>query len=158
MPVDIFLKLGDVEGESRVQGKEGWIDVLSWSWGMTQSGTMHTGMGGGGGKVSVQDIQLTKYVDKSTPDIMQKCCKGKHYDTGKLVVRKAGGDPVEYLVLELNDVLITSINQGASGSLDRVTENLTLNFAKYRAVYTPQNQDGSAGATLEQSWDIAKNV
>ena len=42
------------------------IDVLAWSWGMSQSGSMHMG-GGGAGKVNVQDLSFTKYIDKSTP-------------------------------------------------------------------------------------------
>ena len=66
MAVDMFIKIGDIEGESadKVHAKE--IDVLAWSWGMSQSGNMHQGGGGGAGKVSVQDLSLTKYIDKGT--------------------------------------------------------------------------------------------
>jgi type VI secretion system secreted protein Hcp len=57
---------------------------------MSQSGTTHTGSGGGAGKVSVQDISVTKWVDKASPILIQKCAQGSHIDDGELVVRKAG--------------------------------------------------------------------
>ncbi len=58
---------------------------------MSQSGTMHTGGGGGGGKVNVQDLSVTKWVDKSSPVLMQyrSIESGVH---GENTVRKAGGD------------------------------------------------------------------
>jgi len=87
MAVDIFLKLGDVKGESLDKTHQGEIDVLSWNWGMSQSGTMHLGTGGGGGKVAVQDLSITKYTDKATPAIITACAKGSHYPTVVLTVR-----------------------------------------------------------------------
>ena len=60
MAVDMFLKLDGVNAESKdkVHGKE--IDVLSWSWGMANSGTAHLGGGAGAGKVNVQDLCVSK--------------------------------------------------------------------------------------------------
>ena len=77
MALDTFLKLGDIDGESQDAKHSKWIDVLSWSWGMSQSGTTHGGGGSGGGKVNVQDIVFSKYVDNSSPTIMKFCCNGK---------------------------------------------------------------------------------
>ena len=67
MAVDMFIKIGDVEGESadKSHGKE--IDVLAWSWGMSQSGNMHQGGGGGAGKVSVAD-QVRRQVQPQPDD------------------------------------------------------------------------------------------
>jgi len=159
MAVDMFMKLGDIKGESEDKDKKDWIEVLAWAWGMTQSGTMHTGTGGGTGKVNVQDISITKYVDKSTPDIMKKCCTGKHYDKAELVVRKAGEPPVEYIKWTLTDVIVTSYNTGGSGGEEQVTENLSLNFRKFRSEYQPQdNTTGQKkGGPLPAEYDIAKN-
>ncbi|HEX7892989.1 MAG TPA: type VI secretion system tube protein Hcp, partial [Terriglobales bacterium] len=78
MAVDIFLKLGDIKGDSTDKTHSDCIDVLSWSWGASQSGTMHMGTGGGAGKVSVQDMSFTKYTDKATAPIVAACCKGTH--------------------------------------------------------------------------------
>ena len=97
MSAEMFIKIGDVKGEARGKGHEDEIDVLSWSWGATQSGTMHVGGGGGSGKVNMQDMSFTKYVDSSSTNLMLKVCNGKHYPEAKLIVRKAGDKPVEYV-------------------------------------------------------------
>jgi len=75
MAANMFIKIGDIKGESTDKTHAGEIDVLSWSWGMSQSGTPHTG-GGGAGKVSVQDISVTKFFDSATPPVMLACCNG----------------------------------------------------------------------------------
>ena len=46
MAVDQFLKIDSLEGESKDKKYAKWIDVLAWSWGMSQSGTTHVGRGG----------------------------------------------------------------------------------------------------------------
>ena len=92
MPADMFLKIDDIEGESVDDVHAGEIDVISWGWGMSQSGTTHSGPGGGSGKVSVQDFSFIHYVDKASAILMKMCCNGKHFEEAKLVVRKAGGN------------------------------------------------------------------
>lgn len=158
MAVDFFLKLGDIKGESTDATYKDWIEVLAWSWGMSQSGTMHTGTGGGTGKVSVQDFSVTKYVDKSTPNIMQKCCTGKHYDKATFIARKAGDKPLDYVKLEMEQVIVTSASTGGSGGEEQVTENVTLNFAKYKYEYTPQTEKGAKGGAITQTFDIRRNT
>ncbi len=64
------------------------------------------------------------------PKLALACCDGKHFDDATLVVRKAGEKPVEYIKIKMEEVLITSISTGGSGGEDRLTENVTLNFAK----------------------------
>ncbi len=159
MAVDMFIKIGDIKGEAQDDVHADEIDVLAWSWGMSQSGTMHTGGGGGGGKVSIQDLSLTKYVDKSSPVLMGYCSSGKQMKEATLVVRKAGGEsPVEYVVITMKEVIITSVSSGGSGGEDRLSENVTLNFAEVAYDYQPQKQDGSKdGGAIKYGWDIAKN-
>jgi type VI secretion system secreted protein Hcp len=158
MAVDMFLKLGDLKGESIDETHKDETLVLAWSWGMSQSGSTHTGTGGGAGKVNVQDLSLTKYVDKASPAMQLACCGGTHYPDALLTVRKAGDKPLEYLKITLKDIIITSISTGGSGGEDRLTENVTLNFAQFKTEYTPQKADGSGDAVVEAGWDIQKNV
>jgi type VI secretion system secreted protein Hcp len=158
MAVDILLKIDGVDGESLIQDHEGEIDVLSWSWGMSQTGTMHSGGGAGAGKVNVQDISFTKYVDKSSPNLIRACCNGEHYPQAVLVVRKAGKDPLDYMKVTMSPVLVTSVSTGGSGGEDRLTENVSLNFAKMEVGYTPQKEDGTGDAEVTLKWNIEKNV
>ena len=92
--VDMILKIEGIEGESVIQDHEYEIDVLAWSWGIAQSGSLHVGGGGGAGKADVQDVSLTKYIDKASVDLMLNCLKGEHFKEAVLTVRKSGVDPI----------------------------------------------------------------
>jgi type VI secretion system secreted protein Hcp len=160
MAVDIFLHLSNgIKGESRDSKYANEIDVLAWNWGLSQSGTTHMGGGGGGGKVNVNDIHVTKYVDLATHDLIKRCCSGEHIADGKLIVRKSGGaTPVEYLKIEMKEIMITSYSTGGSkDGLDRIQESLTLNFAKFQVFYVTQTEAGAEGPGGDAGWDIAKN-
>ncbi len=99
---------------------EGEIDVLSWSWEASSDP--------GTGKVNVQDLSFTKYVDKASPDLMLNCCNGKHIDKAVLVVRKAGEQPLDYLTITMQDLIIDSVSFTGRED-DRPTEKVILRFA-----------------------------
>lgn len=125
---------------------------------MSNSGTTHTGSGGGSGKVAVQDLSFTKYVDASSHALIKACCDGSHFDNATLIVRKAGGSPLEYIVIELEEVLIAAVSTGGAGGEDRLTENVTLNFRKFTFKYQPQDEKGQKkGGSMDAVWDIAAN-
>ncbi|MCL4163521.1 UNVERIFIED_CONTAM: hypothetical protein GTU68_007375 [Idotea baltica] len=157
MAVDMFLKVDGIEGESMDDTHLNEIDVLAWSWGLSQSGTMHIGGGGGAGKVNVQDISITKYFDKASAPLMQACMSGLHIPEVSLVVRKSGGEQLEYIIIKFTEVLVSSLSTGGSGGEDRLTENLSLNFAKVETIYKPQSGDGTVGADVTSGWDIQAN-
>ena len=159
MAMDMFIKIDDVKGESQDSKHKDEIDVLAWSWGMSQAGSFHAGGGGGSGKVSIQDLSFTKWIDRSSPNMMQYCAGGKQYKEAKLTVRKAGGkDPVEYLTITMKDVIVTSLSTGGSGGEDKLTENVTLNFAEVHVSYQQQKADGTKeGGPVKFDYDIAKN-
>lgn len=158
MAVDMFLKIADVKGESKDSAHKGEIDVLAWSWGMSNSGSAHVGGGAGAGKVNVQDLSITKYIDKSSPHLLLATCNGKHYKDATLVVRKAGEKPLEYLTIKMEEVMITSVSTGGSGGEDRLTENVVLNFARVKVDYKEQKTDGSGDAPVNMGWKIDENV
>lgn len=157
MAVDMFLKIDGVKGESKDSKHKGEIDILAWSWGMSNSGSTHVGGGGGSGKVNVQDLSFTKYLDKATPTLMLFSCNGKHINEATLVVRKAGETPVEYLTIKMSEIIVTSVSTGGSGGEDRLTENITFNFAKVAVDYVPQSDKGAPEAKIPMTWDIAAN-
>lgn len=162
MAVDIFLELSnDIKGESQdtVYGPKNAIDILAWSWGLSNSGTTHMGTGGGGGKVNVQDISFTKYVDLASNELIKRCANGDHIEKGTLTVRKAGGEaPVEYFKVEFQMIMVTSYSTGGSkDGLDRITENFTLNFRRFQIAYKLQEEAGIEGTEALVGWEIAKN-
>ena len=133
MAVDMFIKIPGADGESVGTGHHASIDVLAWSWGMSQSGSMHTASGGGSGKANIQDISFTKYIDKASPKLQLLCLNGKNTPGDVLLtVQKAGEKPVPYVKITMSDFIITSVSTGGSGGEDRLTENVTINFAKVK--------------------------
>ena len=159
MAVDMFMEISTIVGETKDKtfSAKNAIDVLAWSWGMSNSGNAHMGGGMGAGKVNVQDISFTKYMDKASTILMQAVCSGKHFTEAKLSIRKAGDKPMIYYVITMNDVLITSLSTGGSGGEDRFTENLSLNFAKFKVDYFPQKQDGTLDAVVPMNYNIAES-
>ena len=161
MALDMFMNMGaNIKGESadKVQGPKGDIDVLAWSWGMSQSGTTHMGTGGGAGKANFQDLSFTKYVDSASNALMISLAKGTHIPTAVLLARKAGEGQKRYIQITMSEVLVTSVSTGGSGGEDRLTENVTLNFAKVKFSYAPQDGKGGVAADKDFAWDIAGNV
>lgn len=157
MAVDMFLKIEPIKGESQDDTHKDEIDILAWSWGMSQSGTTHIGGGSGAGKVNVQDLSFTCYFDAATTDLMKFCTTGDHIEEATLVVRKAGGKALEYVVLTMKDLIVSSVSTGAGGGEDRLTINVSLNFGAYEMKYTPQTAQGEAGTETEWKYDIAAN-
>ncbi len=160
MALDMFLVInGEISGESQDKkyGPLKAIDLLAWSWGLSQSGSFHSGGGGGAGKANFQDISVTKWIDKASPILMLYCANGDHFVDAKIVVRKAGKTPVEYLTIVMKKVMITSVSTGGSGGEDKLTENVSFNFAECEVHYIEQKADGAAGDKPSFKWNIAEN-
>src|SRR5678815_2292829 len=78
MAADTFAKLGDIKGESLDDKHKDEIEVLSFSWGVSNAGSMGYGSGGGEGKATFHDLSFTHKVDKASPVLMQACATGVH--------------------------------------------------------------------------------
>jgi type VI secretion system secreted protein Hcp len=157
MAFDAFLTIPGVKGESRDHAYPEGIRVLSWGWGLEMSGNAHAGPGAGAGKVAVDKLSFTKCVDSSSTALLLFACKGTHLKEACLIVRKAGDVPLEYLRITLNDVLVSNITTGGERRKVRLTEQVALNFARFRMEYTPQSDAGGKGATSTAAWDIPAN-
>lgn len=159
MALDQFLEIeGEIKGESKDKEHGEEIDVLAWSWGMSNAGSFHSGGGGGSGKANFQDLSITKWIDKASPELSLYCSNGDHFPSATLTVRKAGKKPLEYLIIKMEKVLITSVSTGGSGGEDKLTENITLNFENVEVKYTEQKDTGEKGDVKEFKWDIGANA
>ncbi len=74
MAGEMFLKLGDITGESKADGHVGEIEIMSWSWGATQSGSTRSISGSTAGKVNVQDLTFTKLMDTRVHEHQDLVC------------------------------------------------------------------------------------
>jgi type VI secretion system secreted protein Hcp len=152
MASDIFAKLGDIKGESLDSKHKDEIEVLSYSWGVSNAGSMAHGGGGGEGKATFHDLSFVHNVDKASPVLMQACATGVHLKEATITHRKAGKEQHEYLIVKMNDVIITGVTHGAGG--DGGQENVSLAFGKVALEYKPQKPDGSLDAGIHFKYDL----
>jgi len=155
--VDMFIKIDTIDGESKDKAHPNEIQLESWSFGASQSGSMAMGGGGGAGKVSFEEFHFNHKVDKSSPKLFEALVTGKHLKDATFVLRKAGANPVEYLKITLSDVLVSSYSTGGSSGESVPTESISLNFAQIKMTYLEQDEKGSAGAATEFGWDLKMN-
>jgi len=155
--VEYFLNIDGIKGESTDSKHKDEIDLMSFSWGAAQLGGGGGGGGGAAGKVQFQDLHITKDVDKSSPILFQRCATGTHIKEGTLIARKAGERQHEFLIIKMNDILVTSYQPGGSGRDTLPTEQMSLNFAKFEYSYIPQKADGTPDAGLHFKYDIKGN-
>ena len=157
MAVSIFAKIGTIKGESRDARHKDEIEVLSWAWGVSQSGSFSPGGGGGSGKASFHDVTFTHHVDKSSPLLMKACATGKHVREATISVRKDGKGQQEFLVITMMDVVVTSVALSVSAEGDATMESVTLAFAKVDLEYKPQKADGSLDVGVHFIYDLKAN-
>jgi type VI secretion system secreted protein Hcp len=155
--VDYYLKIDGVEGESTDAKHANEIDVESWSWGETQSGTAGHGGGGGAGKVTMQDFHFVMRVNKATPKLMLACASGEHIKKVDLTCRKAGGEQQEYMKISMADVLISSYQTGGSAGDVIPMDQVSLNFSKIEFEYKSQKADGTLDSPVKTGWDLKLN-
>ncbi|WP_416048475.1 Hcp family type VI secretion system effector [Cupriavidus basilensis] len=158
MAQDIFLKINGIDGESQDTSHKNEVEVLAWEWSIEQQSTMHAGSGGGAGKATVSDMTFEHFIDRASPNLMKYCLTGKHINEAVLVVRKAGGNPLEYLKLTMTDVIVTLVSP--RGSVDdevRMREKVSLSFSKVKQEYVVQNAQGGSGGAVTAGYDIKGN-
>lgn len=126
MAQDIFLKLTGIEGEAADASHSKEIEVLTWEWSVKQPSNMHAGRGGGAGKATVEDLTFEHYVDCATPNLVQYCLTGKHIGSAVLTMRKAGGKPLEFLRITMEDVLITQVKPAHNINMRAPREEVSL--------------------------------
>lgn len=160
MPVEMFLKLTGIEGESSDAKHKGEIDVLAWSWGLSEETPQTGGGGGGGGKVKVHDLSIQKLVDLASPLLLSSSVEGKHISDGTLTARNLSKKevPQEFLVFKMTDVLVTSVSMsGTEKDEIRPTESVALNFVKLEFDYRSFKSDGSVDQEKSFRWDFRAN-
>ena len=155
MASDIFAKLGDIKGESVDSKHKDEIELLSWSWGVSRSAS-GSGSGAGTGKAHFNDLSFTHKIDKASPLLLKACATGQHLKEATITRRKAGKGQQEFLVIKMNDVLVTSVADSDDSGGGQM-ESVTLAFAKVDLEYRPQKPDGSLDAGLHFKYDLKTN-
>jgi type VI secretion system secreted protein Hcp len=152
---DYFLKLDGIAGESRDAKHKDEIELVSFSWGVEQSGR-GSGSGGGAGRAQFKGFEFLMRVNKASPQLFLATVSGKHIKEATLSVRRAGKAALEYLKIKFTDVLVSSYDQ--AGDEDVPHEMVAFDFARVELAYTAQQPRGAAAAPVTAGWDLAKNL
>ena len=153
---DIFANIAGIKGESVDVKHKDEIEVLSLSWGVANTGTIGGGGGGGAGKATFQDLSLVHKIDKATPKLLEACATAKHLTGATITQRKAGKGQQEYLVIKMNDVIITGVAFDDASS-ETAAETVKLTFAQVDLAYLPLKADGSPDQAIHFKFDLKTN-
>lgn len=154
MAISIFANIVTIKGESQDDRHKDEIDVLSWSWGMSQSGTAGHAGGGSEGRVRFHEFSFTHHVDAASPLLMRACATGELVTDATITVRRPGEGRQEYLTIAMKDLLVTSVSAGISAQGDATIESVVLSFAKVDLEYRPQKPDGTQDVGIHFSYDL----
>jgi type VI secretion system secreted protein Hcp len=153
---DIFLKIAGIAGESKDAVHTGEIEVSSYRWKMEQQSSMMSGSGGGAGKATINDLEFIHQIDRASPNLMRYCLTGRHIPEVTLTVRKAGGNPLDFLKIKMGDVVITGVEPIVAEC--SYWEHVKLSFARVKQEYVVQNEMGTSNGTVTASFDIKENT
>lgn len=138
--VDMFLKIEGIDGEVTATAHKGWIEVDSWSWGVSQTATVGAGSGAATGRLTGH-VTLIKRIDKATPLLFKRCSDGSVLPLVTVELARGGGG-LTYLKYEMNNVMISSITHGDLDGDGIPDEELKLDFTAVKLTYTQLDPSG----------------
>ena len=145
-----YVKIGNITGESMAKNFVGWSTFDGVTFSMEKPGGGATGQSRRRGSVKVEDIMVTKPIDKASPKLTEALTMGTVFPTATIVFQ-AGGKP--YLNYELKNVMVTSYS--LSGSPDDIpTETFSLNYEKIKVTYTEYDKTGKVKGKIEHQFQV----
>ena len=150
---DYFLKVDGIPGESADAMHKGEIDVLAFSWGVSQTGAAATGSGGASGKAVFDDLIVVARTSKASPQLWLACANGTHIKSAVLTCRRRGKAAVEFLTIQLSDVVIASYEVDGSDEEPPV-DQISLSYGRIETTYTPADQTGKLQSPIGTGWDV----
>ena len=151
-PVTIFAKIAGIPGESTNVRHKDEIDLRSVDLGIANSGSAGIGGGGGAGKARADEVELTKFIDKSSTELFRRVADGRHINDVLITVERAGGDPQRIITYDLTDVLVTRFRSHSAGGVP--AESVSLDYSKIKITYFEAAKDGSIAAQHTVTYDL----
>ena len=154
MAVNAYLFIDGITGPST--SKTGFIDILSFSWGVTQTSTYGAGASGKeakAGRADFSNLSIMKVLDKTSPLLCDHCASGDILSKVYIVYDKpVGTEQQDYFRIYLKDALITSVQ--LSGSNENPTESVSFAFQAVEVAYKAEKDDGTLDAAVPKGYDL----
>src|SRR5579863_8727292 len=155
MAVNAYLYVDGTPGPSTSRTDH--IDILSFSWGVSQTSTYGAGASGKeakAGRANFSDLTIMKVLDATSPLLCDHCASGNILAKVYILYDKPVGDKqADYFRIYLGDALITS--QQLSGSSENPTESVSFAFQQVEVAYKAENDDGTLAAAVPKGFDLA---
>jgi len=157
MAVNAYLIVDGITGPST--SKTGAIDILSFSWGASQTSTYGTGASGKeakAGRVDFANLSIMKVLDATSPLLFNFCSAGTIISKVYILYDKPVGKDAtvqgDYFRIYLADAMLTSIQ--LSGSSDNPTESLSFAFQSVEVAYKAEQDDGTLAAAVPKGYSL----
>jgi type VI secretion system secreted protein Hcp len=142
-----FLTLDGIPGGSSDPAHKGQIDVLSFSWGLSNKSSSGGGSGrGGAGRPKFRTFTFVKPHDRSSGRLFRNVATGQHIKTATFSVVQNGAEVLRY---KLTDVMVSDF--GTNDSRLAGTDKVKLNPIKVELTFN----DGTTAFT--SSFDTRSN-
>jgi type VI secretion system secreted protein Hcp len=137
------------------------LEILSFSFGLTQAETAGSGSSGAGiGRVKFDEFQIEKYVDRSSVPLYNACAAGGHFPDVLLLIRKPGGNNLLYLQFIFRMVFVTNISWSGGGGDETPKETIKFKFGAIGMQYQQQDAKGqpvSGDGRKSAAWSASTN-
>jgi type VI secretion system secreted protein Hcp len=160
MAFDAFIKIKDIDGESTDEKHQGWIEVVSYTHGLSQSVSSTASSAGGASseRANFDDFNFIKQLDIASPALALACADGTHIDEVIVELCRAGTEKVKFMEYKLTNCLITGVSTNGNGNGDLPTETVKIAYGKINWAYVKQDrQGGKAAGNMAAGWDLQKN-
>jgi type VI secretion system secreted protein Hcp len=159
MAYDAFLKIDGIPGESTDDKHKDWIEILSFSQGVSQMATSSASSGGrAAARCNHADFSITKNLDKASPKLALFCCNGTHIQKVKVELCRATGDKQKYMEYVLSDVIVSHWTPGGSAQGGEHLEQVGFNYGKIEWTYTEtDHKTGKPKGDVKAHWDLIAN-
>lgn len=161
MAFDTFLKISTIPGESTDDKHKDWIELLSFSIGVSQPATGSASSGGGrtAERCEHQDFSCVKSVDKATAKLFLACCNGEHIPNVDVEVCRNTGKKQKYLEFKMYDVIVSNVSPGGSSKGETLPlESVAFNYGKVEWIYTEtDHKTGMPKGDVKGGWDLIAN-
>jgi type VI secretion system secreted protein Hcp len=152
---EMFLWIDGIQGESTDSERPKWIEIQSWTWNTHNQIRWDMNQGGQSTKAKIDGITVTKICDQASVTLHRYCLTGKHFKNARIICRKNDGEKkLEYLTVEMTDVMISKVHWDGSGDAQAVGETVDISFADFTLKYKTQRDSGHADGEAHFRYNI----
>jgi type VI secretion system secreted protein Hcp len=158
MAFDAFIKIDGIDGESTDDRYADWIEILYYDFGLDQrvSRTASSAGGASAERVTFQEFNFTKLLDKASPNLAVSCADGTHIDNIVVALCRAGAEKIKFMEYKMSNCIISRVRVESGG--DFPFEKIGINFGKIEWRYTQQKRKGGgASGSVATGWDLQRN-